>query len=139
MSDPAAFCLECGTDVEADENDECPRCGEETVPEIGWATWRRTAAELARFRPWVDDLQAGCYINCVYCGHRYGPDDEVPATMAQVLKDHIAVCPEHPLSAAARRVAELEEALRDYPVNGSFSERSAWHGRARAALGADHE
>lgn len=51
-----------------------------------------------RLQQWVNDLQAGMYINCVYCGHRYGPDDEVPAAMADVLKQHIEQCPEHPLN-----------------------------------------
>ena len=44
---------------------------------------------IARLEKWVDDLQSGMYINCVYCGHRYGPKDEVPTTMADVLKKHI--------------------------------------------------
>lgn len=47
---------------------------------------------------WVDDLQADMYINCVYCGHRYGPDSEVPATMADALKEHVESCPKHPMS-----------------------------------------
>lgn len=59
----------------------------------------RAKAENKRLQDWVNDLSAGMYINCVYCGHRYGPDDEVPSTMAQVLKEHIEVCPEHPMSA----------------------------------------
>jgi hypothetical protein len=61
----------------------------------------------ARLRQWIDDLQAGCYINCVYCGHRYGPDSEVPASMAEALKEHIEQCPEHPLSAATGEMARL--------------------------------
>jgi hypothetical protein len=55
--------------------------------------------EIARLEAWVDDLQSGMFINCVYCGHRYGPKENVPATMADVLKDHVEVCPEHPMSA----------------------------------------
>lgn len=75
-------------------------------------------------RQWVHDLQAGMYITCVYCGHRYGPDDEVPATMADVLKEHIAQCPEHPMSALKRelnvvleRERELAEALTDLRIS----------------------
>jgi len=49
------------------------------------------------------------YINCVYCGHRYGPDDEVPATMAEVLKEHIEQCPEHPMSALKAERDQLAE------------------------------
>ncbi len=66
---------------------------------------------IERLQNWVNDLQAGMYINCVYCGHRYGPDDEVPATMADVLKEHISKCPEHPMSAQTQRIEQLEEAL----------------------------
>ena len=29
--------------------------------------------KMAMLRQWIDDLQSGMYINCVYCGHRYGP------------------------------------------------------------------
>src|SRR3990167_3692891 len=70
------------------------------------------AKDRDRLQAWVHDLQAGMYINCVYCGHRYGPDDEVPATMADVLKEHIEHCPKHPMSTLKARLARLEEALR---------------------------
>ena len=70
------------------------------------------AADRDRLQQWVHDLQAGMYINCVYCGHRYGPDDEVPASMADVLKEHIEHCPKHPMSTLKARLARLEEALR---------------------------
>ena len=55
---------------------------------------------------WINDLQAGMSINCVYCGHNYGPDNEVPATMADVLKEHIEQCPKHPMSALKDELAE---------------------------------
>lgn len=67
--------------------------------------------EASRLQQWVNDLQAGMYITCVYCGHRYGPDDEVPTCMADVLKEHIAACPEHPLFAALAIVTRLSKAL----------------------------
>ena len=54
--------------------------------------------ELILTKQWVDDLQKGMYVNCVYCGHRYGPADKVPVSMADVLKEHIEQCPKHPLS-----------------------------------------
>jgi hypothetical protein len=53
--------------------------------------------ELIRLKRWIDDLQSGMYINCVYCGHRYGPADKVPSSMADALKLHIAQCPRHPM------------------------------------------
>lgn len=65
--------------------------------------------EIKRLRKWINDLQAGCYINCVYCGHRYGPNDEVPASMADVLKEHVEQCPEHPMSALKQEVEKLRE------------------------------
>lgn len=61
-----------------------------------------------RLKDWVNDLHSGMYINCVYCGHRYGPADDVPSTMSQVLYDHIAICPEHPLSEARAEIAALK-------------------------------
>lgn len=92
-----------------------PDAGELALCSFGGETILRDATELIkRLRQWINDLQAGMYINCVYCGHRYGPDDEVPATMAQMLKDHIEQCPEHPMSKLKARmdiaVATLKEA-----------------------------
>lgn len=55
--------------------------------------------ERDRLNKWIADLQSGMYVNCVYCGHRYGRNGEVPESMADVLKRHIAACPEHPMSA----------------------------------------
>jgi hypothetical protein len=69
-------------------------------------------------RAWVRDLQSGMYINCVYCGHRYGPEKDTPVAMADVLKEHIAQCPRHPMSAlktqaerAEARIADLRDAI----------------------------
>lgn len=53
---------------------------------------------VARLQGWVADLQSGMHINCVYCGHRYGPKESTPVSMADILKAHIEVCPEHPMS-----------------------------------------
>lgn len=71
-------------------------------------------------RRWVNDLQSGMWINCVYCGHRYGPNPGTPVAMADVLKAHIEACPSHPLSEARRHAAALEarcERLREALVN----------------------
>lgn len=70
----------------------------------------RLRDELARYQKWVNDLQSGMYINCVYCGHRYGPDDRVPASMADVLKEHIEKCTEHPMS---KLRVELEQVKKE--------------------------
>jgi hypothetical protein len=65
--------------------------------------------ENDRLQKWVDDLQSGMYINCVYCGHNYGPEDEVPATMAEVLKEHVEQCPKHPMSQLKAQNEKLKE------------------------------
>lgn len=57
-------------------------------------------AENGKLRAWIHDLQSGMYVNCVYCGHRYGPKENTPETQADILKAHIEVCPKHPLSEA---------------------------------------
>jgi hypothetical protein len=75
---------------------------------------QEAADEIEMLRQWVNDCQAGMYINCVYCGHRYGPDDEVAATMQEALYEHIAECPKHPLSAAKAENERLREASRLY-------------------------
>lgn len=79
----------------------------------------RLCSEVDRLRAWVNDLQSGMYVNCVYCGHRYGPGETTPVTMANALKAHVESCPKHPMSAlkaraeaAEQRVRELEEGLR---------------------------
>jgi len=85
-------------------------------------------AEVTQLRHWVDDLQAGMYINCVYCGHRYGPDNEVPATMAQTLKDHIEQCPSHPMSALkmmSARAMEIVAAARMFVAHERVDRHSA--------------
>lgn len=72
----------------------------------------RLSRELAEARQWVNDLQSGMYVNCVYCGHRYGPGETTPVSMADALKAHIEKCPQHPL--AAERTSRIAaEAARD--------------------------
>jgi hypothetical protein len=68
-------------------------------------------SRMAEMRRWVDDLQSHMFVNCVYCGHRYGPDPGTPVAMAEVLKRHIEKCPEHPLRAAMEKIEKLKDAL----------------------------
>lgn len=65
--------------------------------------------EVEKLRAWVTDLQSGMFINCVYCGHQYGPTTKAP--MQETLHKHIAVCPKHPLSAALAEVERLKAEL----------------------------
>jgi cell division protein FtsB len=62
------------------------------------ANMHRLESENQRLQRWVHDLQSGMYINCVYCGHRYGPKESTSVTMADILKQHIEICPLHPMS-----------------------------------------
>jgi hypothetical protein len=71
-------------------------------------------AEIVNLKQWIDDLQSGMYINCVYCGHRYGPNDEVPTTMADALKEHIEQCPKHPMSKLKSERDQLKKELQTY-------------------------
>lgn len=64
-------------------------------------------ANVATLKKWVNDLHSGMYINCVYCGHRYGPRKNTPVAMSEVLKKHIRRCPDHPLSQATDDIEYL--------------------------------
>jgi Zn ribbon nucleic-acid-binding protein len=68
-------------------------------------------AERDRLKRWVDDLQSGMYVNCVYCGHQYGPGETTPVSMADALKAHVEQCPEHPMSALKAASEQARRAL----------------------------
>lgn len=70
-------------------------------------------AEVERLRAWVDDLQSGMYVNCVYCGHRYGPKETTPVSMQDVLKAHVEQCPKHPMSQLRAENEWLKRRLRE--------------------------
>jgi DNA-directed RNA polymerase subunit RPC12/RpoP len=79
-------------------------------------------AESARLEQWVNDLQSGMYVNCVYCGHRYGPSETTPVSMAEVLKQHIEQCPEHPMSALKRENERLQYENEGLRANAAIQE-----------------
>ena len=85
--------------------------------EYGAEVLYHAIAEIERLRGHVNDLQSGMYINCVYCGHRYGPDPGTPVAMADVLKAHIEECPKHPLLHAK---AEIERLRKEVKKEGRF-------------------
>lgn len=70
------------------------------------------AAENQKLQTWIRDLHSGMFINCVYCGHRYGPKEGTPVAMADVLKAHVVQCPKHPLSIVTKALSSLVEAKR---------------------------
>ena len=49
------------------------------------------------------------YVNCVYCGHQYGPGETTPVSMADALKVHVEQCPKHPMSALRAALTERTE------------------------------
>lgn len=94
------------------------------------------ADELDRYVAWVDDLQAGMYVNCVYCGHRYGPGETTPVSMADALKAHIAACPQHPMAGIVTALTDLCDAW-DSGDGGKFKGSiTKAHAAGRAALAA---
>jgi hypothetical protein len=70
--------------------------------------------ENQRLSRWVEDLQSGMFVNCIYCGHRYGPSNDTPVAIADVLKQHAEQCTQHPLAAATARIARLEKLLTNF-------------------------
>lgn len=70
----------------------------------------RLETENKRLEAWIDDLQSGLYINCVYCGHRYPPGS--PAIRSKTLYNHIKQCPKHPLSKAEEENKRLRDLLK---------------------------
>jgi len=65
--------------------------------------------EIDRLQQWVNDLQSGMYVNCVYCGHRYGMENDTPVAMADVLKEHIEHCSKHPMSKLKQEIEQLRD------------------------------
>lgn len=67
--------------------------------------------EIEVLQQWIDNLQSGMYINCVYCGHRYGPKDDPKSSMREVLEKHIENCPKHPMSKLKEENIRLQKEL----------------------------
>jgi len=80
-------------------------------------SWLEQSHEIKRLKQWVNDLQSGMYVNCVYCGHRYGPEKDTPVSMADVLKAHIEQCPEHPMSKLKQQLSGLQKLYDDLISN----------------------
>lgn len=67
--------------------------------------------EIKTLHKWIADCQSGMYINCVYCGYRYGPRQSTPTSMSDILKEHIEKCPKHPMSELKIENETLKAAL----------------------------
>lgn len=95
-------------------------------------TAEEARATILRLKGWLADLQSGMYVNCVYCGHRYGPGETTPVAMADALKAHIMKCPEHPASAMRTMLIKAREMLLDQqamPDNSLIDEINALLGK----------
>lgn len=64
--------------------------------------------ELYRYKQWIDDLQSELYVNCVYCGHRYGRGEITSVSMGDVFHKHIEQCTQHPMFALKKEVELLK-------------------------------
>lgn len=80
--------------------------------------------EVERLKTWVNDLQSGMYVNCVYCGHRYGPGETTPVSMADALKAHVETCKHHPMNALREEVERLR--ARAQAAEGLAEETKGW-------------
>ena len=115
------------------------RCSREVILQELDRHRRDHAKEIARFQEnlasaekWIDDLQAKLYINCVYCGHRYGPGEEITTTMRSALFQHIARCPKHPLSVLRLGVKRIaQRALAAEGVSQTRAVSATFRGIAR--------
>lgn len=114
-------CRDCGKPTTGSLCDDCclERSGELSEPEVNDGITNSDpgspAQEIAVLRQWVNDLQSGMYINCAYCGHRYGPKfasqemrDRTEPIVSAALTKHIEQCPKHPMSALKAENAELK-------------------------------
>jgi hypothetical protein len=81
--------------------------------------------EIARLKAWVSDLQSGLYVNCIYCGHRYGPGETTPVSMADALKAHVMKCPEHPMAKCVVMPKAASHALKSYACGNSAPDLAA--------------
>lgn len=68
--------------------------------------------EIKRLEEWISDLHSNKYINCVYCGHRYGPDTVPPSR--EILHEHITKCEKHPLCEALQLLKEQKAAVKKF-------------------------
>ena len=62
---------------------------------------------------WIDDLQSKMSVNCGYCGRKYGPISETSISMADILKNHIEECDEHPMSKLKKKYEELKKKYKE--------------------------
>lgn len=87
--------------------------------------------EIQHLKQWIADLQSGMYVNCVYCGHRYGPAERTPESKADQLNAHIEVCPEHPMSKLKAELETLKAAKISEACRRCRISARAWRSRTK--------
>ena len=85
-------------------------------------------AALDAYQRWVDVLQAGTTVTCVYCGHQYGPNSTTPTSMADALKQHVEQCPMHPMADLKEKYNRVRACL-DYVYHNAASTSSLTEAR----------
>jgi hypothetical protein len=103
-------CKYCGAYLNP-ERAGCSSCGVGTVEEALEIELDKKDREISRLKKWVADLQSGMYVNCVYCGFNFGPEDKVATTMSDALKEHVERCPKHPMNDLRKRIEEAEKTI----------------------------
>jgi hypothetical protein len=69
--------------------------------------------ELERKRKWIEDLQNKGFVNCVYCGCRFGPAETTAPVLSDVLKRHMEECSKHPMSDLKKRLDCSEKGVQE--------------------------
>lgn len=82
--------------------------GPDSDQSIEWNGIQELTDHINSLNAWIDDLQSGMYVNCVYCGHRYVLNKDTPVSMADSLKAHIEECSQHPMSALKLELAAIK-------------------------------
>jgi hypothetical protein len=63
----------------------------------------------------IIELRDGRVLTCVYCGQQY--PQGTPAAGAQVLTNHIRVCPQHPMRALETELRSLRHEVAEFRRN----------------------
>jgi len=111
--------------------------GTPDYPAMARAVAEEVEGGIAGLKTWIGDLQSGLYINCVYCGFRYGPGESMPATLpdagetlaATALREHVEKCPDHPMSHLKARTLAAEARVKELAAD-----RDTWHDDFQSAI-----
>lgn len=72
---------------------------------------KKLKSEILRYDAWIEDILSEKYVNCAYCGHRYGKEND-SANMEAVRK-HVENCSKHPMAKEKERADKAEALARE--------------------------